>query len=181
MSTRFSRRSFLKNTVAATVAGPLIVPRLSFAASPNGKLQHAAVGVAGQGGYGLGEIFSSKKVDVVALCDVDANSLEKASKTYPGARLYRDYREMLEKEENNIDSLSVGIPDHMHAPVAMTAIQKGKHVFCEKPLTKNVYEARQLTLAARRHGVATQMGNQIHSHDFYRTAVHWMKETKSYH
>ena len=176
MSTRFSRRTFLKNAVAATVAGPLIVPRLSFAASPNGKLQHAAVGVGGQGGYGLGEIFSSKKVDVVALCDVDANTLDKALKTYPGARVYRDYREMLEKEENNIDSVSVGIPDHMHAPVAMTAIQKGKHVFCEKPLTKNVYEARQLTLAARKQGVATQMGNQIHSHDFYRTAVHWMKE-----
>lgn len=62
--------------------------------------------------------------------------------------MYRDYREMLEKEENNIDSVSVGIPDHMHAPVAMTAIQKGEHVFCEKPLTKNVYEARQLTPAA---------------------------------
>lgn len=176
MKERFSRRSFLKRAVTASIAGPLIVPRLSLASPPSGRLQHAAVGVGGQGGYDLGQIFSSGKVDVVALCDIDKNNLDKAAQTYPGARLYRDWREMLEKEEKNIDSVSVGIPDHMHAPVSMTAIRKGKHVYCEKPLTHEVYEARQLTLAARKKGVATQMGNQIHSHDFYRTAVHWVKE-----
>lgn len=176
MSKPVSRRDFIKRAAAATVAGPLIAPRLSLARPPSGKLQHAAVGVGAQGGYGLKEIFSSGKVDVVALCDVDAKNLEGASKLYPGARLYRDWREMLEKEENNIDSVNVGIPDHMHAPVSMTAIRKGKHVFCEKPLTHDVYEARQLTLAARDFGVKTQMGNQIHSHEFYRTAVQWMKE-----
>jgi predicted dehydrogenase len=175
MNKPVSRRGFLKRATAA-VAGPLIVPRLSFAAPPSGKLQHAAIGVGGQGGYGLAEIFSSGKIDVIALCDVDANTLDKASKTYPGARLYRDWREMLEKEENNIDSVNVGIPDHMHAPVSMTAIRKGKHVFCEKPLTHEIYEARQITLAARKYGVKTQMGNQIHAHEFYRTAVQWMKE-----
>lgn len=171
---RLSRRGFLKQAAAASL--PLIVPRLGWAKSPNGRLQHAAVGVGGQGGYDLGQIFSSGKVDVVALCDVDKNNLEKAAQAHPGARLYRDWREMLEQEENNIDSVSVGIPDHMHAPVAMTAIRKGKHVYCEKPLTHEVFEARQLTLAAREHGVATQMGNQIQSHEFYRTAVHWLQE-----
>lgn len=176
MKSSLSRRGFLKQVTAAAVAGPLIVPRLSLAVPPSGRLQHAAIGVGGQGAYGLGEIFSSGKVDVIALCDVDANTLEKASKTYPGARLYRDWREMLEKEEKNIDSVSVGTPDHTHAPASMTAIRKGKHVFCEKPLTHEVYEARQITLAARKKGVATQMGNQIHSHEFYRTAVQWMRE-----
>ncbi|HRI89647.1 MAG TPA: Gfo/Idh/MocA family oxidoreductase, partial [Candidatus Hydrogenedentes bacterium] len=176
MKKTISRRDFIKRAAAASVAMPLIVPRLSFAQPPSGKLQYAAVGVAAQGGYDLGQIFSSGKVDVVALCDIDALNLERASKTYPGARLYRDWREMLAKEEKNIDAVSVGIPDHMHAPVTMSAIQLGKHVYCEKPLTHDVYEARQVTLAAREKGVATQMGNQIHSHEFYRTAVHWMKE-----
>jgi len=166
----------MKRAAVASVAMPLIVPRLSFAAPPSGKLQHAAIGVNGQGGYDLSQIFSSGKVDVIALCDVDSQNLEKAKQTYPGARLYRDWREMLEQEEKNIDSVSVGIPDHMHAPASMTAIRKGKHVFCEKPLTHYVHEARALRLAAAKKGVATQMGNQIQSHDFYRTAVHWMKE-----
>ena len=176
MSKQVSRRSFIKRVSAVAVAAPLIVPRLSFALPPNSRLQHAAIGVGGQGGGDLGNIFSSDKVDVIALCDIDEVTLQKAAHTYPGARLYRDWRKMLDAEEKNIDSVSVGIPDHMHAPASMTAIRKGKHVYCEKPLTHDVYEARKVTLAARKRGVATQMGNQIHSHDFYRTAVHWVQE-----
>ena len=175
MTKSLSRRSFLKAT-AAGVAAPLFAPGLSLAAPPSSRLQHAAVGVAGQGGADLGQIFSSGKVDIVALCDIDEANLQQAASVYVGARLYRDWREMLEKEERNIDSVSVGIPDHMHAPATMAAIRKGKHVYCEKPLTHDVYEARKVTVAARRRGVATQMGNQIHSHEFYRTAVHWLKE-----
>lgn len=171
-----SRRTFLKSMAAAGVAMPLILPRLSLAKPANSRLQHAAVGVQGQGGYDLNMIFSSEKVDVVALCDIDENNLKKTAETFPNARLYRDWREMLDKEEKNIDSVSVGIPDHMHAPVAMTAIRMGKHVYVEKPLTHEIYEARKLTLAARDKGVATQMGNQIHSHDYYRTAVLWLQE-----
>lgn len=174
MENRATRRTFFKQAAAASL--PLIAPRLSLAKPPSSRLQHAAVGVGGQGGYDLGQIFSSGKVDVIALCDVDELNLKKAAQTYPGARLYRDWREMIEEEEKRIDSVSVGIPDHMHAPVSMTAIRKGKHVYCEKPLTHDVYEARQLTLAARRRGVATQMGNQIHAHEYYRTAVHWLKD-----
>lgn len=170
-----SRRSFLKHVSAAGLAMPLILPRLSLAAPPSGRLQHAAIGVGGQGASDLENIFASGKVDVYALCDIDERTLQKAAKRYPGARLYRDWREMLEKEEKNIDSVNVSTPDHMHAAPAMTAIRKGKHVFCEKPLTHEVYEARKLTLAAREKGVATQMGIQIHSHEFYRTAVHWLK------
>jgi predicted dehydrogenase len=176
MGNKVSRRAFIKQAAAAGVAAPLILPRLSLAAPPSSRLQHAAIGVGGQGASDLGQIFSSEKVDVIALCDIDAINLAKAAERYPGARLYRDWREMLEKEEKNLDSVSVAIPDHMHAPASMTAIRKGMHVFCEKPLTHEVYEARKLTVAARKRGVATQMGNQIHAHEFYRTAVRWLQE-----
>ena len=173
MKQQITRRHFIGTAIAASMA-PLVLPRVSFAASS--RLQHAAIGVGGQGGGDLGQIFSSGKVDVIALCDIDEATLLKAAEMYPGARRYRDWREMLEKEERNIDSVSVGIPDHMHAPATMTAIRKGKHVYCEKPLTHELYEARRVTTMARRKGVATQMGNQIHAHEFYRTAVHWLKE-----
>ncbi|MBI4556802.1 MAG: Gfo/Idh/MocA family oxidoreductase [Candidatus Hydrogenedentes bacterium] len=176
MHKRITRRTFIKQVSVAGIAVPLILPRLSFAPPPSSRLQHAAIGVGGQGAYDLGHIENSGKVDVIALCDVDEINLQKAAQTYPSARLYRDWREMLEKEEKNIDSVNVSTPDHTHAPAAMTAIRKGKHVFCEKPLTHEVYEARKLALAARRRRVATQMGIQIHSHDAYRTAVHWLKE-----
>lgn len=176
MKARINRRTFIKQVSAAGIAVPFILPRLSLASPPSGKLQHAAIGVGGQGAYDLDCIVSSGKVNVYALCDIDESTLLKAAQKFPGARLYRDWREMLDHEAENIDSVNVSTPDHMHAPAAMTAIRKGKHVFCEKPLTHEVYEARQLTLAARKHGVATQMGIQIHSHEFYRTAVHWLKE-----
>ncbi|MBI2432946.1 MAG: Gfo/Idh/MocA family oxidoreductase [Candidatus Hydrogenedentes bacterium] len=176
MNQSISRRTFIQQVTAAGVAGPLVLPRLSLAAPPSSRLQHAAIGVGGQGAGDLDAIASSGKVDVIALCDVDALTLEKAAARYPGARLYRDWREMLEQEEKHIDSVNVSTPDHTHAPASMTAIRKGKHVFCEKPLTHEVYEARRITLAARKKGVATQMGIQIHSHDAYRTAVQWLQE-----
>jgi len=175
MKPQTTRRTFLAQISAAGLAAPFIFPRLSLAKPASGKLQHAAIGVGGQGASDLENINASGKVNVYALCDIDETTLRKAAQRYPGARLYRDWREMLEKEEKNIDSVNVSTPDHMHAAPAMTAIRKGKHVFCEKPLTHEVYEARKLTLAAREKGVATQMGIQIHSHEFYRTAVHWLK------
>lgn len=176
MKKQISRRTFLRDVTAAGIGLPMIFPRLSLAAPPSGRLQHAAIGVGGQGASDLESIFSSGKVDVIALCDIDELTLKKAAAKYPGAKLYRDWREMLEQEEKRIDSVNVSTPDHTHAPASMTAIRKGKHVYCEKPLTHEVYEARRLTLAARKKGVATQMGIQIHAHDFYRTAVHWLRE-----
>src|SRR5690606_8100278 len=113
-------------------------------APANSRLQHAAIGVGGQGMHDIGSIFSSEKVDVIAICDIDLEKLNVAAQRFPSARLYRDWREMLEKEEDNIDSVNVSTPDHTHAPAAMTAIRKGKHVFCEKPLTHEVYEARKI-------------------------------------
>lgn len=176
MTVRTTRRTFLQQLSAAGIAAPFILPRLSLAAPVSGKLQHAAIGVGGQGASDLECINTSGKVNVYALCDIDESTLNKAAQRYPGARLYRDWREMFDKEEGKIDSVNVSTPDHMHAPASMTAIRKGIHVYCEKPLTHEVYETRQLTLAARKKGVATQMGIQIHSHDFYRTAVQWLKE-----
>lgn len=185
MKKTISRRGFLQG-MAAGVAGPMILPRLSFAAPANSRLQHAAIGVGGQGSYDLNSIASSGKVDVIALCDVDELTLKKMAAKFPAARLYRDWREMLEQEAQHIDSVNVSTPDHIHAPATMTAIRKGLHVYCEKPLTHNVYEARKVRLAAQKAGVATQMGNQIHSHIYYRTAVHWLKagaigKVKSWH
>lgn len=176
MPSHITRRSFIKQMSAAGIASPLILPSLSFAAPPSGKLQHAAIGVGGQGAYDLECIASSGKITVCALCDIDETNLQKAAQTYPGARLYRDWREMFDKEDGKIDSVNVSTPDHMHATPSMAAIRKGIHVFCEKPLTHEVYEARRLTLAAQKKGVASQMGIQIHSHDFYRTAVQWLKD-----
>ena len=175
MLSRLSRRTFLKRSSLALTA-PLILPRLSLGQSPNGKLQLAAIGVAGQGDSDLAAIFSSGKVDVVALCDVDETRLNEAAAKYTQARKYFDWRELLASEAGNIDAVCVGTPDHMHAPIAYSAISLGKHCYCEKPLTQEVYEARQLRLAAERADVVTQMGNQIHAHACYRNAAKMMQD-----
>ncbi len=169
-----SRRTFLRQAAFASAA-PLILPKLSFAQPANSKLQHAGIGVAAQGAHDLGNIASHEMVDVVALCDIDEVNLKRAAELYPNARLYRDWREMLVQEEGKIDSVNVSTPDHTHAAASISAIRQGLHVFCEKPLTHEVYEARKVTEAARKAGVVTQMGNQIHSHEFYRTAVELIK------
>lgn len=175
MPSTISRRTFLKRSSFAA-ATPLILPRLGLGQSPNGKLQLAAVGVGGQGGSDLSAIFSSGNVDVVALCDVDETRLTAAASTYKAARKYFDWRELLDKEAANIDAVCVGTPDHMHAPIAYSAISLGKHCYCEKPLTHEVYEARQLRLAAEKAGVVTQMGNQIHAHACYRNAARMIQD-----
>ncbi len=112
------------------------------------------------GGGDLGSFLSHPGVEVVALCDVDAGSLEQAKKRVPGARVYRDWREMLATEGGRVDSLNITVPDHMHAAIAMTALRAGKHVYCQKPLCHDVAEARALADAARASGRVTQLGTQ---------------------
>ncbi|MDQ1255798.1 MAG: hypothetical protein QG656_392, partial [Candidatus Hydrogenedentes bacterium] len=170
MKNCMTRRGFLQRA-AAGVAGPLVLPRLSLGASADGRLRHAAIGVANMGKGDLFAIAGSGRVDIVALCDIDENHLNAAAQPLPNARLYRDWRELLDKEKDNIDSVNVSTPDHMHAPIALSAIELGKHVYCQKPLAHEVFEARRLTEAARNAGVVTQMGIQIHSYDVYRRAV----------
>ena len=155
-----SRRYFLMGT-AATVGGLAAGSRIAAAqtrrsVSPNEKLNIAGIGVGGQGGNDIDNLNSE---NIVALCDVDEAHAAAVYKRYPKAKTYRDFRTMLEKEKD-IDAVVVGTPDHLHAVVSMAAIQLGKHVYCEKPLTHSIHEARVLAEAARNAKVATQMGNQ---------------------
>ncbi len=166
-----TRRSFLKAS-AATVAAPLILPSRVWAAPPSGKVAHAAIGCSNQAWSDLQSLVSSGKVEVAALCDVDKTVAEEARKAFPGAKFYQDWRELLENEGDRIDSLNVTVPDHMHASIALGALRKEKHVYCQKPLTHAISEARKLAESSGSRGhLVTQMGNQIQSEYEYRSAV----------
>ncbi len=178
---RWSRRQFLRTAAAAGLAAPFMVSCSTAQPGPrtvpaNGKLNHACIGVGGMGWNDLHNFLDHKRTQVVALCDVDANNLDKAAKEVPGARLYSDWRELLEKEGDRIDSVNVAVPDHTHFSIAYSAIQKGKHVYCQKPLCHDVAEVRALTQAAVKRGVVTQLGTQVAATIHDRTGVQWLKE-----
>ncbi len=166
----FSRRRFLQTSASAVVAAPFVSPSLR-AASPNGKLNHACIGVGGMGWSDLQNFQQHPRTEIVALCDVDANNLKRAAAKVPGARTYTDWRELLAKEGDKIDSVNIAVPDHSHFPIAMTAIQRGKHVYCQKPMCHDVAEVRALTEAAVRRGIISQLGTQMASGIGDRTAV----------
>lgn len=154
-----NRRAFLGRTALAAATFNIVPSRvlgLDGSPPPSEKLNIAGVGVGGQGAHDLAQF---PRENIVALCDVDANYAAKTFQRYPNARVHTDYRQMLDKQKD-IDAVVVATPDHLHACVSMAAMQLGKHVYCEKPLTHSVWEARRLTEAAREYGVATQMGNQ---------------------
>jgi hypothetical protein len=159
-----SRRSFL-GTAAATPA-VFAVPR-----PPRAKLRLATVGCGGMGGADLSKISGHPEIQVVALCDVDAKTLEKTAQRFPGVKTFRDYRKLFAEAAADFDVVNVGTPDHVHAAASMLALQKGKHVYCQKPLTHDVYEARRLAEVARERKLVTQMGIQVHSSREYRLAV----------
>jgi len=154
-----SRRDFVGSIAA--LAAFAIVPRRVLGGPrhvpPSEKLNIAGVGFGGRGDGDLHEVSSE---NVVALCDVDWKYGAKTFERYPKAKKYHDFRKMLEKEDKNIDAVVVATPDHTHAVITMMAIKMGKHVYCEKPLTHSVYEARKIAEAAREAKVATQLGNQ---------------------
>lgn len=133
------------------------------------KLNVAAIGCGGQGGVILNQAAATE--NIVAMCDVDENRAASNFKKFDKAPKYKDFRVMLDKEGKNIDACTIGIPDHMHATVALQAMQRGKHVYVEKPLTRTPWEARLLMDAAAKYKVATQMGNQGYSHEAIRTAA----------
>lgn len=135
--------------------------------SPNEKLNIGVVGAAGKGASDTDHCASE---NIVALCDVDEAHAASQIKKYPKARFYRDWRKMLEQEKS-LDAVIISTPDHMHGIVAATAIRMGKHVYCQKPLTQTVYEARLLRKLARQYRVVTQMGNQGSAEDGLRRAV----------
>ncbi len=156
---RTNRRTFGRAT--AGFATFSVVPRCVLGGpgylAPSEKLNIAGIGV---GGRGAGDIEELESQNIVALCDVDARSAAGTFTRHPKARKYEDFRVMLDKEDRNIDAVVVATPDHCHAPASLAAIRRGKHVYCEKPLSHTVYEARLMARAAREHNVATQMGNQ---------------------
>ncbi len=167
---RYSRRSFLKTVGTAAIAAPFITRNL-LAAPPSMRLRHASFGAAGMAWSDITQIAKCPNVDIVAICDVDLNRMGEAKKQFPNARYYQDWRELLDKEQNNIDSVNVSTPDHMHAPIAVSSMQLGKHIYGQKPLAHEIYEVRRMTDIARQKKVVTQMGIQIHSDAYYRLAV----------
>jgi predicted dehydrogenase len=165
-----TRRRFLYSSTVVGGAASLIGPQILHAGSIKDKVSVAFVGVGNKGAENLKNLAGQ---NVVALCDVDENFLNAAGQKHPGAKKYRDFRKLLEQKD--IDAVVVTTPDHTHAVAAMAAIQLGKHVYCEKPLTHDIYEARQLARAAREHKVATQMGNGGHASEGLRSAVDWVR------
>jgi len=157
-----NRRRFIYSSALAAGA---VASEVAFASSrprfksPNEKLNIGGIGATGKGTSDLEGVSGE---NIIALCDVDSNNLAEGAKRYPRARLYSDYRVMLEKEKE-LDAVTVSIPDHHHAPATMMAMKMGKHVYCQKPLTHTIWEARQIAQAARKYKVATQMGNQGHA------------------
>lgn len=172
-ASQVSRRQFIKYTSLATgaVVSVAVMPGCTTPrprrVSANEKLD---IVVIGAGGKGASDTDSVASENIVALCDVDQKTLDARGKKYPGAQLFKDYRKMLEQVKN-IDAVIVATPDHIHAPASVMAMKMGKHVFCQKPLTHSVYEARTMREVAAKQKVATQMGNQGSAENGLRRAV----------
>lgn len=169
MSRRVTRRRFIQRS-AAGAAGIVAVSRKRVRAQANDRLQLAFIGTGGRGGANLSQMTKGGDVDVVALCDVNSRNLENAAKKFPKARTYADFRKLYDKVDD-IDAVVVSTCEHTHAYATMPALRNNKHVYCEKPLTHNVYESRLIQLEAERAGVVTQMGTQIHGNSNYRRVV----------
>jgi hypothetical protein len=168
---------------AAAVAAPFIsrnllgqTPASAPAPAPVRTLRHASFGTSGQAWSDLQQIAGCDNVDIVAICDVDDNLAAKAREAFPKARFYKDWRVLLERERNNIDSVNVSVPDHMHAAISVTAMKMGKHIFGQKPLAHELYEVRRMRDIARETKVVTQMGIQIHSSVYYRMGVQLIQD-----
>jgi predicted dehydrogenase len=167
-----SRRSFLKSGASALLGFPAILRAIN----QNSTLQIIGVGCDGKGFSDLAEVGSHQKAKFVGFCDVDSNRFAKIDQKFPGVPRYADYREMYARLGASFDAVVVSTPDHMHAAIAIEAMRQGKHVYCQKPLSHTVWEARQMRLQAVKSKVRTQMGNQIHSASEYRTAVRLIQE-----
>ncbi len=171
-----SRRDFIKKS-AITAVGISIVPRHVLGGpgftAPSDKLLIAGIGVGGKGESDLTSFYDSGKAEIAFLCDVDDRRAAASVQRFPKAKYYKDYRELFDKEAGNFDAVCVSTPDHNHAVQTMAAIQRGKHVYVQKPLTHDIYEARMLTEAAQKYKVVSQMGNQGASGDGVRKMKEW--------
>lgn len=171
-----SRRDFIKKS-AITATGVMIIPRHVMGGpgflAPSDKLIVAGIGVGGKGESDIYNFAETGKAEIGYLCDVDDRRAATSIARFPKAKYYKDFREMLDKESKNIDAVSVSTPDHNHAIQALAAMERGKHVYVQKPLTHDIYEARALTEAAEKYKVVTQMGNQGASGDGVRKMREW--------
>ncbi|MCO5235493.1 MAG: Gfo/Idh/MocA family oxidoreductase [Chitinophagaceae bacterium] len=165
-----NKREFIKQSLAGAL-GMVLVPSFLKGANLKEKLRTAHIGVGNMGMADLKAISSHSAVDVVALCDVDAVNLSVAHKMHPGARIFFDYRKMLEEMGSEIDAVIVSTPDHTHAPASMMAMNMNKPVYCQKPLTHYVSESREMKRLAAEKGLVTQMGIQVHSFYDYKLAT----------
>ena len=167
MNFPLDRRRFIKQGVLSTAG--LWITRRAWG-SPNGKLNVGFVGVANRAGDDLAEVAREMaSVNVAALCDVDENYLAQARSKYPGAQTYKDFRKLIDQKD--LDAIVVGTPDHTHAMASVAALKTGRHVYCEKPLTRTVSEARIVAETAAKHKRVTQIGTQIHAGGNYRRVV----------
>lgn len=172
-----TRRDFVKGAAAASSL--LAFPAIVRSQNLNSRLQLAAIGTDGKGWSDTREMATHDTLEHVAFCDIDLERTANARRLKPDAPVFQDYREMLAKLGDKIDAVTVSTPDHMHACITLDAMRQGKHVYCQKPLTHNVWECRQVRLLAEQNpGVITRLGNQIHSHEFYRTAVQTIQAGK---
>ncbi len=173
-----SRKHFLRD-MAVAGTGFFILPRHVLGGkgftAPSDKLHIAAIGAGGKGAYNIQQAYNKGLENIVALCDVDDRQAAATRTKHPRAAYYKDYRVMLEKQKD-IDAVIISTPDHMHAVQALPCMQLGKHVYVEKPLTHDIYEARQLTAAAATYKVVTQMGNQGSSGDDTRKVEAWIQD-----
>jgi predicted dehydrogenase len=172
-----SRRTFLKHVGAATVAAPLFVRHL-ISAPPSRRVRHACFGAEGMGASDMGSLAGHPNVQIVCVAEVDTTRQARVRKTYPdgNVNIYQDWRVMLDKEGKNLDTVNVSTPDHMHAPMAMSAMQLGLHAYVQKPLAHDIYEVRRLTEYARERKLVTQMGIQVHSDVPYRLGVQLIRD-----
>src|SRR6266487_1481724 len=167
LASRLNRRRFLKSTTVAAGTFLLGAPAFLRGKGLNEKLNVAIIGAGGRGAANTQSVSSE---NIVALCDVSENNLNRAAEKYPKARKYVDFRKLYDKA-NNIDAVVVSTAEHTHAFATLPAMQLGKHVYCEKPLTHGIREGRLIAEAAKKAKVATQMGTQMHARDNFRRVV----------
>lgn len=165
-----NKREFIKKSSVGAL-GIMLAPSLLKAGGPKEKLRTAHIGVGNMGMEDLKAIGSHPAVEVAALCDVDAINLSVAHKMHPGARIFFDYRTMIQEMDGQIDAVIVSTPDHTHAPASLMAMRYNKAVYCQKPLTHYVSESREMKKMAAEKGLVTQMGIQVHSFYDYRLAT----------
>src|SRR5436305_892496 len=169
VDSRTSRRTFLKGAAALSAGLVTGFPAILRGQNLNNKLNIVSIGCGGRGAADLSQVISE---NIVALCDVNENNLNAAGKKLPNAKKFRDFRKLYDTlKDGEFDAVVVSTCEHTHAFATLPALLRKKHVYCEKPLTRDVHEARIITEAARKAGVATQMGTQIHATDNYHRVV----------